>query len=648
MAVDGSTTNANGDAILISISEPYLNVVEVLAFEDEVKGVVTGCYYDKYFRWGTDGVTYSDWVTLTDNNLKALLLDPTKPFWIQYKYVQVGDCTLEFISIALELVTDGGIIQMIPQIACCDTQLMTGCQNLVINCCEESWNPYDLSRAQQQYELLSNVASNLFGMCVRYFKTEADQRSRDVILKEYSLFNVMDVAEIKLLVPDNELPTRDIQFNPLMMDWPVEFEVHIVRAAFEAIFGKGSKPQMHDYLYFEQFLNRMYEVNAVAEPDDFMYTNAYWRVSLTQYQDRTAVMYPDKNIEEQKDDLITNVEEAFGEEAENEFQDVRKPNQYNTIGTQANDYVRRILDKRLLIKEEKVYNAWTIVAKYHYVLDSMDKGDETVEYRFNGGWTEDEDRAFTNWIRPQYTTPIGVNTLIISITNMGGQVSFTLGPIGTEHSYKIGDWVKVEGTTSYNGIHKIIAVGTTSITLDEAYSTDTFTGTPRVRLEKNCTYIVYEGESLRYFGLTYTPNWYIIEINGVYYKYDLSSKNLSLNKDKWYAISINISNSFDQISLFIYETIKDQGAIDPNLTSELELKFSETKNLPATSVPDNHAWKLLASDTDLTNIRIFTKPIEEEQQNVVLSQYVVNDTHLTLLVDNATPQLRLPRVTNPR
>ena len=153
-----------------------------------------------------------------------------------------------------------------------------------------------------------------------------------------------------------------------MMDWPVEFEVHIVRAPFQAVFGPGSKPQMHDYMYFEQFLNRMYEVNAVAEPDDFMYTNSYWRVSLVQYQDRTAVMYPDKNIEEEKDALITNVEEAFGEEAENEFRDVRKPNQYNTIGTQANDYVRRILDKRLIIKEEKVYNAWTIVSKYHYAL----------------------------------------------------------------------------------------------------------------------------------------------------------------------------------------------------------------------------------------------------------------------------------------
>ena len=645
LAVDGSTTNANGDAILISISEPYLNVVEVIGFEDEVKGETTGCHYDKYFRWGIDGVTYSDWAPLTDVNLKALLIDPALPFWIQYKYVQTGDCTLEFISIALELVTDGGIIQMLPQIACCDNQLMTGCQNLVINCCESNWNPYDLSRAQQQYELMSNVVSNLFGMCVKYFKTEADQRSRDVILKEYSLFDVIDVAEVKLLVPDNELPTRDIQFNPLMMDWPVEFEVHIVRAAFEAIFGVGSKPQMHDYLYFEQYLNRMYEVNAVAEPDDFMYTNAYWRVSLVQYQDRTAVMYPDKNIEEEKDNLITNVEEAFGEEAENEFKDVRKPNQYNTIGTQADDYVRRILDKRLIIREEKVYNAWTIVAKYHYALDSMDKGDETVEYRYKDGWDETDDRTFTNWIRPQYLTPIGSNVLITTITNIGGKTSFTFG---APHSYKIGQWVKVEGTTSYNGIHKIIAVGTTSITIDESFTTNTFAGTPRVRLEKNVTYLVYEGDSQRYFGLTYTPNWYIIEINGTYYKYDLGAQGLSLNKDNWYAVCINASNSFDQLSLFIYETVEQTGLIDPNITADLELVFSETKNYPNTSVPDDHAWKLLASDTDLTNIRIFKKPIEEEQQNVVLSQYVVNDTHLTLLVDNASPQLRLPRVTNPR
>ena len=103
-----------------------------------------------------------------------------------------------------------------------------------------------------------------------------------------------------------------------------------------------------------------------------------------------------------------------------------------------------------------MYNAWTIVSKYHYALSSMDDGDETVEYRYTGGWKKTEDRAFTQWIRPKYDVPIGSNTLITAINNIGGKTSFTFG---APHSYKIGQWVKVEGTTSYNGIQKIIAMG---------------------------------------------------------------------------------------------------------------------------------------------------------------------------------------------
>ena len=94
MAIEGTKTTENGDAIIISLQEPYENVVEVLGFTDETRGDDTSCFYLKSFRWGTDGVSYSDWVELTDQNLRNILLDPTKPFWIQYKYEQVGDCTL--------------------------------------------------------------------------------------------------------------------------------------------------------------------------------------------------------------------------------------------------------------------------------------------------------------------------------------------------------------------------------------------------------------------------------------------------------------------------------------------------------------------------------------------------------------------------
>ena len=47
-------------------------------------------------------------------------------------------------------------------------------------------------------------------------------------------------------------------------------------------------------------------------------------------------------------------------------------------------------------------------------------------------------------------------------------------------------------------------------------------------------------------------------------------------------------------------------------------------------------------------MRVWNTPIEQEQQELVLSQYVVKDTHLTEMLDNASPELLVPRVTNPR
>lgn len=652
MAVNGSITNENGDSILISLQEPYKNVVEVLGYSDETVGETTSSYYNKSFRWGIDGVTYSDWIPLLNENLEGLLLSPINPFWVEYKYEHVGDNTLEFKSIALEIVTDNGVICKIPQIDCCDSDSKSGAQNLVVDCCAPQWNPYDLSRASQMYNQLSSVASNLFGFCVKYFKTASDQRSRDVILKEYSLFNVIANSEVKIMIPDNELPTREIQFNPLMMDFPVQFEVHIVKSAFQQVFGVGSRPQMRDYLYFEQFMNRVYEVDAVAEADDFLYTGSYWRVSLVPYQQRTAVSFPNKNIEEARDLIVSSIEEKFKDERNVEFDNARKPNQYNTIGTLSNDYVRRILDKRLLIKEENVYNNWTIISKYNYQLATMDRFSNAVEYRYNQGWSNSEDRAFTFWIRPKYQNPIGINVVITEISNSGGNTRLNTSELPTgKNALSIGDWVNVVGTSSYNGIHKIIAISSTHIIIDTPYINAILQSSPRFNKEASNQFLVYEtsgSPSNEIVSFTHTPNWFIINIKDTYFKYNLKSKSVTLYKDSWYAIVINLNSLAKQLSLFMYETAETSGSINPQLTASLNKIFTETKEYEPSAVANLNAWRLLGSDLDITNIRIWKKPINEELQELVLSQYVVKDTHLTLLLDNASPRLLLPAESNPR
>ena len=661
MAVNGNTTTSNGDSLLISLSEPYKNVVEVISFEDEVigdtssSGESTGLYYDKFFRWGIDGASYSDWVELTDENLRTLNLNPLNPFWIEYKYQQVGSGTLEFVSIALELVTDSGKICVVPQYNINDVNCLSGSQNLVINCVNEPWNPYDISRPAQAYRQMSAMVSNMFGFCVKYFKTEADQRSRDVILKEYSLFNVIKESEIKIMVPDNELPTRAVQFNPMMMDMPVQFEIHVVKSEFQKVFGSGSRPEVMDYLYFEQYLNKMYEIDAVTDSDDVLYSGSYWRVSLVPYQQRSAVQYPDKNIEDDKDSIVTSLEQ-FEEERTAEFEKVSKPNQYNTIGTLNNDYIRRELDKQLIINEENVYNQWTVISKYHYDLSSMDKGTETLAYRYNKGWSADDSRSFTLWTRPKWTTPKGSNILISTFGDSGNGVTFTLdSSTGSDEvnisDLTIGDYIVVKGTTSYNGIHKIINREGNTITLNTAYVDNGTSGTPRIYKEDHVTSLVYTSDQTGEdpaVSFTYTQSWFIIDLGDYVYTYDLSSQGLTLIKDIWYGIVINMNSLANQLSLFVYSLIDNVHGNDPALNADLNLDFEQVQTLTPVSIEDNLSWKILASPAHLTNIRIWKSPIEVEEQNNILSQYVVNDTHLTLLLDNATPQLRLTRVTNSR
>lgn len=649
MAVNGRTVDAIGDSIIISLVSPYLRVKSVTGFVDHVIGEDTMNYFDKEFRWSIDNVTYSDYQELNSTNLQALHLNPNNPFWIQYRYTVAALETgheLTFESISLEVLTEAGTLVMVPQYECCDNSPSV-CNNLVIECCPDRiWNPYNIGVGVNTYKTLSQVVSNIFGFCVQYYKTKADQRSKDVILKEYSLFNVMEEGEVKVLVPDNALPTNEIMFNPLMMNYAMDtFEIHVVKTEFEKVFGRGSRPEQGDYMYWP-IMQRMFEVNSISNPDDFMYSKSYWRVGLITYQQRTNFQFEDVNVEEEVKDLISDLDTKFGAEAEAEEVQTAKPNEYRTVGTGANDYIRRVLNKRLVIKDDKIYNNWTIIAKNYYDLSTVTAKTEALTYRYEYGIQAGEDRSINFWFKPKFVKPVYSNMQISSLfsSSSGKTVVATV----QTPTMSVGDIVVLSGTQDYDGASIVLEVTDGDFTISRDFVTGTLKNNPKAFKEETCNFLVYDSTSENYLSLSYSQDFFVIKIMEDYFYFDLRGKAMLL-KDRWYAAVINMSNSFDQLSLFIWESQAQTGLSDPTKTAELNNIYSLT--IPLVSkieIPDGNRWRILGCSMYLTNLRIFIKPIEIDQQSLILSQYVVDDNQLADVIDNASPELRLATVSNPR
>lgn len=120
---------------------------------------------------------------------------------------------------------------------------------------------------------------------------------------------------------------------------------------------------------------------------------------------------------------------------------------------------------------------------------------------------------------------------------------------------------------------------------------------------------------------------YIIPITGV-----------ALSIDKWYAFVINISNEFAQLGVNIWQ---------PNdVSSDMDMIFEKSIGITPSAFDAQQAWRLKASPLWLTNVRVFDRMMEQEKQNLVLSQLIVQDSEKAILIDNSRPLLRIPRVTN--
>jgi hypothetical protein len=381
--------------------------------------------FDHEYRWSTDGQQFSELRPLNNDlgfpNLLGLIFDPTKPLYLDIRSevaaLSTGS-TISIISVTYTIQTADGIIESCPQfcVECTDPFAMNGCANIEVSCDDNLFNPYNLTRSVNVYKQLVDMTNNIFGHPVQYFRTESDMRTEDVHLMEYSLHNVVDKKDIKILVPDNEFPDESITYDIFGMEF-AEFEIHITASAFEQSFGVGKKPRNKDYMFIP-LINRMYEISSASLADEFNHTSSYWRVKLVKYQDRSSVI---KNqFEVDTDNLVTGVEEVFGERQKEEQEKDTNPQQFQTVSTAYRDGIRGFIDQSLKIEDYDLKNRWTVVSKNYYDLSRVDTTNAAVEYAVKSKLDSNSNLAVSLWFSPQFDSLNNEQVLFGDLAALGG------------------------------------------------------------------------------------------------------------------------------------------------------------------------------------------------------------------------------------
>ena len=126
------------------------------------------------------------------------------------------------------------------------------------------------------------------------------------------------------------------------------------------------------------------------------------------------------------------------------------------------------------------------------------------------------------------------------------------------------------------------------------------------------------------------------------------------NPNIWYCCLINVDQIQQQLEIAIYNRQSEDGS----LSSSSQLVLFNKQISPFTPDEFIHTQNIFLGGCDtmsnvgnrnsyfLTNIRIYKAVMDKTQRQTILNENVVDDSHLTLLVDNAEEILPLPKYGN--
>lgn len=467
-----------GQCAILSPDDKW-KVFNLIDFELIAGGLTEDRMVDMRFRGSTtSGRQWTQWVPLTTANLQAVVLDPLRFWFLEIQFCRIGTDPTGEIKI-WDVYFTGDMQNVTANYSKMGKMgLRSDCLNdyngedescdpnsapaypppefeEYMRCDsrfqDNKWDPYDL-KATELYKKLTEDVNQMFGWDVVYYKTDPDQRGRDVVLHEYSLSHVIREESIKIMVKDNQFPDRKIMFNPfdlLMFD---TFEINITRDEFKRAFGIEERPRKWDMLFLCE-TNMLYQVEHALAHKDFLNSSVYYDVTLRKAQNNQNIL-PTEEIQASIDNLTENnsLDALFETEIAQETKNISDKKQLNVL---TRDETRQNVNAFVRIADEPIENGPNVISKNYYDLSNVTQDDIAVEYiQADTKITKGENRSFIFWFnlktkRAGENYNLLTNQAVINNQPYGYKITYLDNRIDVEWNGQFLEWMVPELQTNH-------------------------------------------------------------------------------------------------------------------------------------------------------------------------------------------------------
>jgi len=640
-----------GDEIILSNPE----IFKIFSLDDYVL-VSTHTNLDIKYRFTQDnGRTYTDWLPLNKENIASTKLNPLRFAQVEYliknlgepvtiydiiligdfqnvsanylktnKYGLKEDCITGIISGGgLDLSGLGGIKGSTGgNMAGNSSSFLQSCSSYNTNAAKELdkenqeksgsyWNPYDFKPITDFANMLGNQVSEIFGWDVDYHLTDPDGNGIDKYVHEYTLKNIVDMKRIKIIVPENKFPIESVIINQFNLDFFDTFQIHIMKDEFKNNFGITRRPAQDDILYICE-ANMLYYVKHAQAFKDIMNSATYYKLVLEKYELRTDIRNLNKDSKDSIESLTDNttIESLFGKDIYDE--DTKISNKLQTKPTTM-DFIRYKIYKDVGFVKENIMISDFEVSKSNYDLShSKLKGKTAIDYKVSDTLIKSDNRSFVFWTKFKNDYDFEQSRISPSILekyNINRTEKFSLlnnydnsTKLGYEILYKSGKlFLRLNG--------QVFSV--------------------KVDLLTNIWYAIVINLDQKKQKINFNIYHRNMDINVVYV-------NQASYERKFVSISDTITNQdalangFEPISNVENNVINSDGMISViNKTIDIiPVEFNTTSNL-----------RLLGSNINYTNLRIFDDVIPENHIVNILKQNIIKEANHLIIADNSTKKI---------